>query len=128
MELGMSIFPQWLIQQFFERIPFQSHIEPLRKQLKEKRDIIVRALNKQLQDKISFSTPNGGMYIWGKLNKPIHEKQLIMQSLKNEIAFMPGSIFGAKDGYIRLSYGKVNRYQIEEGISRLREAIIICEE
>ena len=43
-----------------------------------------------------------------------------MQSLKQEIAFMPGSIFGAKDGYIRLSYGKVNIDQIEEGISRLR--------
>ena len=40
-----------------------------------------------------------------------------MQSLKQEIAFMPGSIFGAKDGYIRLSYGKVNINQIEEGIS-----------
>ena len=50
-----------------------------------------------------------------------------MQSLKQEIAFMPGSIFGAKDGYIRLSYGKVNINQIEEGISRLREAILVCE-
>ena len=49
-----------------------------------------------------------------------------MQSLKQEIAFMPGSIFGAKDGYIRLSYGKVNIDQIEEGISRLWEAILVC--
>ena len=37
MELGMSIFPQWLMQQFFETVPFQSHIVPLRKQLAEKR-------------------------------------------------------------------------------------------
>lgn len=126
MELGMSIFPQWLMQQFFETVPFQSHIVPLRKQLAEKRDVIVRALNEQLHDKISFSNPTGGIYIWGKLKEPISEKQLIMQSLKQEIAFMPGSIFGAKDGYIRLSYGKVNINQIEEGISRLREAILVC--
>ncbi|MCI4060770.1 PLP-dependent aminotransferase family protein, partial [Bacillus cereus] len=33
MELGMSIFPPWLMQQFFETVPFQSHIVPLRKQL-----------------------------------------------------------------------------------------------
>ena len=63
----------------------------------------------------------------GKLKEPINEKQIIMQSLKQEIAFMPGSIFGAKDGYIRLSYGKVDIDQIEEGISRLREAILVCE-
>ena len=92
-----------------------------------KRDVIVRALNEQLHDKISFSNPTGGIYIWGKLKEPINEKQLIMQSLKQEIAFMPGSIFGAKDGYIRLSYGKVDIDQIEEGISRLREAILVCE-
>ena len=61
----------------------------------------------------------------GKIKEPINEKQLIMQSLKQEIAFMPGSIF-RKDGYIRLSYGKVNISQIEEGISRLREAILVC--
>lgn len=85
-----------------------------------KRDVIVRALNEQLHDKISFSNPTGGIYIWGKLKEPINEKQLIIQSLKQEIAFMPGSIFGAKDGYIRLSYGKVDIDQIEEGISRLR--------
>ena len=53
----------------------------------------------------------------GKIKRTDKRKQLIMQSLKQEIAFMPGSIFGAKDGYIRLSYGKVNISQIEEGIS-----------
>lgn len=66
------------------------------------------------------------VYTYGKIKESINEKQLIMQSLKQEIAFMPGSIFGAKDGYIRLSYGKVNINQIEEGISRLREAILVC--
>ncbi|EOP90493.1 GntR family transcriptional regulator [Bacillus cereus HuB4-4] len=128
MELGMSIFPQWLMQQFFETVPFNLHIASLQKQITEKRDIIIRSLTEQLQDKISFSNPAGGIYIWGKLKEPLNEKKLIMQSLKQEIAFIPGSIFGAKDGYIRLSYGKVNVHQIEEGISRLRKAITICEE
>ena len=111
----------------FRNCSISSHIVPLRNQLAQKRDVIVRALDDYLQDKISFSNPNGGIYIWGKLNEPINEKQLIIQSLKQEVAFMPGSIFGAKDGYIRLSYGKVNINQIEEGISRLREAILVCE-
>ena len=39
MELGMSIFPQWLMQ-FFETVPFQSHIVPLRKQLAEKETLL----------------------------------------------------------------------------------------
>ncbi|EMA6344898.1 PLP-dependent aminotransferase family protein [Bacillus cytotoxicus] len=126
MELGMSVLPQWLMQQFFETVPFHMHMEQLRRQLAQKRDLLVHSLNCYLQDYISFSNPNGGIYIWGKVKKPINEKQLIMQSLKQGIAFMPGSIFGAKDGYIRLSYGKVNINQIDEGISRLHRAMKTC--
>ena len=111
----------------FRNCTFSVSYRTVTKTISRKRDVIVRALNEQLHDKISFSNPTGGIYIWGKLKEPINEKQLIMQSLKQEIAFMPGSIFGAKDGYIRLSYGKVNIDQIEEGISRLREAILVCE-
>ena len=123
MELGMSIFLSGFAAVFRNctiSVAYRTVTTA------EKRDVIVRALNEQLHDKISFSNPTGGIYIWGKLNEPINEKQLIMQSLKQEIAFMPGSIFGAKDGYIRLSYGKVDIDQIEEGISRLREAILVC--
>ncbi|KEK22530.1 PLP-dependent aminotransferase family protein [Bacillus gaemokensis] len=127
MELGLSIFPQWLMQQFFETVPFDTHIKQLREQLAKKRDVIVDAINISLHEELSFSRPTGGIYVWGKLKQPINEKQLIMQSLKQQVAFMPGSIFGAKDGYIRLSYGKVDPHQINEGISRLHAAIKVCQ-
>ncbi|MCM3736825.1 PLP-dependent aminotransferase family protein [Bacillus cytotoxicus] len=123
MELGLSVFPQWLMQQFFETVPFETHLQQLRSKLLQNRDVLVNALQHSLQQELSFSIPTGGIYIWGKLHQPINEKQLIMQSLKQQVAFMPGSIFGAKDGYIRLSYGKVDVSRITEGVSRLQQAI-----
>ncbi|MGG0240132.1 PLP-dependent aminotransferase family protein [Bacillus rhizoplanae] len=126
MELGLSIFPQWLMQQFFETVPFETHLQQLRYELFQKRNILADALQRSLQKELSFSIPTGGIYIWGKLKQPIQEKQLIMQSLKQQVAFMPGSIFGAKDGYIRLSYGKVDINYITEGIFRLQKAINFC--
>jgi len=126
MELGLSIFPQWLMQQFFETVPFETHLQQLRYELLQKRNTLADALQRSLQKELSFSMPTGGIYIWGKLKQPIPEKQLIMQSLKQQVAFMPGSIFGAKDGYIRLSYGKVDINYITEGVSRLQKAINFC--
>lgn len=123
MELGLSIFPQWLMQQFFETVPFETHLQQLRSKLVQKRDVLVDALQHSLHEELSFSIPRGGIYIWGKLHQPINEKQLIIQSLKQQVSFMPGSIFGAKDGYIRLSYGKVDINHITEGASRLQQAI-----
>lgn len=127
MELGLSIFPQWLMQQFFKTVSFDTHLDRLRQQLVQKRNVLADALHNTLQEEVSFSMPTGGIYVWGKFKQPINEKQLVTQSLKQQIAFMPGSIFGAKDGYIRLSYGKVNTNQIEEGIFRLHAAIKHCQ-
>ena len=126
MELGLSIFPQWLMQQFFETVPFETHLQKLRYELLQKRNVLADALQCSLQKELSFPMPTGGIYIWGKLTQPIQEKQLIMQSLKQQVAFMPGSIFGAEDGYIRLSYGKVDINYITEGVSRLQKAINFC--
>ncbi|MFD0772047.1 PLP-dependent aminotransferase family protein [Bacillus sp. CGMCC 1.60114] len=127
MELGLSIFPQWLMQQFFETVPFETHLQKLRYELLQKRNVLASALQHSLHEELSFSMPTGGIYIWGKLKHPVQEKQLIMQSLKQQVAFMPGSIFGAKDGYIRLSYGKVDINHITEGVSRLQKAINFCD-
>ncbi|WP_068985078.1 MULTISPECIES: PLP-dependent aminotransferase family protein [Lysinibacillus] len=126
MELGLSIFPQWIMQQFFETVPFETHLQQLRSKLLQKRNVLVDALQCSLQKELSFPVPTGGIYIWGKLTQPIQEKQLTIQGLKQQVAFMPGSIFGAKDGYIRLSYGKVDINDITEGISRLQKAINSC--
>lgn len=126
MELGLSIFPQWIMQQFFETVPFETHLQQLRSKLLQKRNVLVDALQCSLQEELLFLMPTGGIYIWGKLKQPIQEKQLTIQGLKQQVAFMPGSIFGAKDGYIRLSYGKVDINDITEGISRLQKAINFC--
>ncbi|KMY31870.1 GntR family transcriptional regulator [Lysinibacillus xylanilyticus] len=128
MELGLSIFPQWIMQQFFETVPFETHLQQLRSKLLQKRNVLVDALQYSLQEELSFPMPTGGIYIWGKLTQPIQEKQLTIQGLKQQVAFMPGSIFGAKDGYIRLSYGKVDINDITEGVSRLQKAINFCYE
>ena len=76
MELGMSIFPQWLMQQFLKLYHF-SRISYRYENTSRKRDVIVHALNEQLHDKISFSNPTGGIYIWGKLKEPINENNLL---------------------------------------------------
>ena len=67
------------------------------------------------------------VYTYGEIKRTDQRKTTHYAKLKTRNSLYAGSIFGAKDGYIRLSYGKVNIDQIEEGISRLREAILVCE-
>ena len=74
----------------------------------------------------SLFKPDWWYLYMGKIKRTDQRKTTHYAKLKTRNCFYARSIFGAKDGYIRLSYGKVNIDQIEEGISRLREAILVC--
>lgn len=126
-DFGHSIFPQWVANQFLGSEYFHPHIHFLRKQLKLRRDQIVSSLKQLLDDKISFSIPNGGIHLWCKLNEPVDEQKLLEESIRKGIAFVPGGILGSEKGCQRFTYGRVETSSIHEGIERFSEALIKIE-
>ncbi|NHC41112.1 PLP-dependent aminotransferase family protein [Bacillus sp. MM2020_1] len=126
-DFGHSIFPQWVANQFLGSEYFHPHIHFLRKQLKQRRDQIVLSLKQLLDDKFSFSIPNGGIHLWCKLNEPIDEQKLLEESIRKGIAIVPGGILGSEKGCQRLTYGRVETSSIHEGIERFSEALINIE-
>lgn len=43
--------------------------------------------------------------------------------MKRVVAFVPGSIFGTKKGYVRLTFGRGETNLIREGILRFADAL-----
>lgn len=122
-DFGHSIFPQWVANQFLDSEYFHPHIHLLRKQLKQRRDQIVLDLHQMLDDKISFFSPDGGIHLWGKLKTPVNEQKLLEESIRNGVAFVPGSILGTEKGGQRFTYGRAETNLIHEGIYRFSEAL-----
>lgn len=122
-DFGHSIFPQWVANHFLRSENFNTHICMLRKQLKQRRDQIVSSLNELLDDQIKFFVPEGGIHMWCKLNGSIDEYRLLEESMKEGVAFVPGSILGSKKGYVRFTFGRGEINLIHEGIVRFAEAL-----
>ena len=122
-DFGHSVFPQWVANQFLESEYFQPHINFLRKQLKQRRDTIVQSMNQLLEDKISYSIPEGGIHLWCHLNGTVDEQKLLEESIKKGIAFVPGSILGSEKGWMRFTYGRTETSLIREGIDRFSQAL-----
>jgi GntR family transcriptional regulator of abcA and norABC len=76
-----------------------------------------------LDDNISFSTPDGGIHLWCKLNRPVDDQKLLEESIRKGIAFVPGSILGSEKGCQRFTYGRAETSLIHEGIYRFSEAL-----
>jgi len=122
-DFGHSIFPQWIANEFLSSSHFDSHISRLRKELKRQSDEIVDSLHTLLGNQTEFFVPKGGIHMWCKLNETVNEYHLLEVSMKRGLAFVPGSIFGSKKGFVRFTFGRGETHIIREGIVRFAEAL-----
>lgn len=123
-DFGHSIFPQWIASEYLQSHYFDQNLHSLKKLLTEKRNILISCIKEELSDKLSFHVPEGGIHIWCRLHGDINEYHLLEESLRNGVAFVPGSLFGSKRGYIRLTFGRVDSHLISEGIQRLKRSFV----
>ncbi|WP_083180473.1 PLP-dependent aminotransferase family protein [Paenibacillus yonginensis] len=123
MDLGFSVIPQQIAAEFMESRYFDPHMDKLRQELIRKRDKAAEALRKHLGDLVEFTVPQGGLHLWCKIVPEVTDSRLLDEALRQGVAFVPGSVYGAEAGYMRLTYARPGAYDIEPGIIRLASAV-----
>ncbi|MGG8360341.1 PLP-dependent aminotransferase family protein [Bacillus cereus] len=117
--LSQRVAAEWINEGFYE-----AHVANVRMHLKERRQIMIRALNKYCADIASWDIPSGGFFIWLKVVHNIPMKKLFSEALSKGILLNPGRIYEEEsDQYIRLSYGYATPEQMTNGIKLLSELI-----
>ncbi|HDX9636644.1 PLP-dependent aminotransferase family protein [Bacillus cereus group sp. MYBK108-2] len=117
--LSQRVAAEWINEGFYEE-----HVANVRMHLKERRQIMIRALNKYCADIASWDIPIGGFFIWLKVVHNIPMKKLFSEALSKGILLNPGRIYEEEsDQYIRLSYGYASPEQMTNGIKLLSELI-----
>ncbi|MED4455158.1 PLP-dependent aminotransferase family protein [Metabacillus fastidiosus] len=122
-DFGHSVFPQWVANEFLGSEYFTTHIDTIRAQLELRKHTITSSLREFLGNKVEFFTPAGGIHLWCKIDPSINEYLILNESMKNGIAFVPGSILGSQKGYIRFTFGRGEPDDIRKGILRFADAL-----
>lgn len=122
-DFGHASFTQWIANDFLESDSFHLHIKRLVKELEKRRDQIVTSLNFFLKDQVEFDIPQGGIHIWCKVKKDFNEIQLLEESIKKGVIYVPGSTMGSKKGCVRFTFAREDGGSIHEGIKRFAEAL-----
>ena len=106
---------------------YEQHLGRLRGAYGGKARAILGALERHMPQGVSWSTPQGGMFVWVRLPEDMDGKRLLEQSLIEErVAFVPGGPFFAEvpaANAIRLSYSLPTDDQIDDGVARLARLI-----
>jgi len=106
---------------------FDSHVETIRTAYRQRRDVMLDALSAHMPDGVTWTRPEGGMFIWLTLPAGLNGADLLERSIDSVgVAFVPGSAFFADksgENTIRLSFSCSDEAQINEGIMRLGQVI-----
>ncbi|GAA5513149.1 2-aminoadipate transaminase [Deinococcus carri] len=101
-------------------------IETVKKAYGERAQDMVARLREHFPAGVSFTTPEGGMFLWVTVPESIDTVPLLAQAVARKVAFVPGSPFYALGGghnTMRLSYSSATPEQIDTGIRALGETI-----
>lgn len=106
---------------------YQSQVEKARAAYGTRRDRILAALDAAMPAGVTWSRPQGGMFVWVTLPDHLDAAELLARSVANErIAFVPGGAFhadGSGRNTLRLSFTLADDRAITEGIPRLARLI-----
>lgn len=122
-DFGHASFTQWIANDFLDSESFHSHIKSLVKELEKRRDQIITSLQFYLKEQVEFSIPQGGIHLWCRINKDFNEMQLLEESIKRGVIYVPGSTMGSKKGFVRFTFAREDEELIHEGIKRFAEAL-----
>lgn len=125
-DLHTSTLSQMQVAAYLESFDIDQHLTRMRVVYRERRDAMIRALEKEMPRSVSFSRPAGGLFLWVELPAHLDARELLRRSLELRVAFVPGGSFypkGNKENTLRLSYSNMPVSRIEEGIRRLAQAV-----
>lgn len=90
-------------------------------------DTMINSLEKNMPDSVSWTQPEGGMFIWLTLAEDQKADLLFPKALEKKVAYIPGSKFypsgHEEQNVLRLNFSFSNEKQIEEGVQRLAEIL-----
>jgi DNA-binding transcriptional MocR family regulator len=102
---------------------YEQHLSSLRNAYGAKAQVILAALDRHMPPGVTWSRPQGGMFVWVRLPEHMDGKILLERALAEErVAFVPGEPFFAEvpaTNAIRLSYSLPTASEIEDGVARL---------
>lgn len=123
-DYGASSLSQWALTEWMESGLYDQHLLTLRKNLKERRDLVLHTLEAHFKHIATWNIPAGGYYVWLKLNKNISTDILFDIALKEKLLINPGSIYDfSKNQYIRISYSYASTDALVKGLIKLSKLI-----
>lgn len=127
MDLCTSPIVQVAAEAYLKSGHLQGHIQEVVKVYHKKRDLMLKVLAEEMPEGVSWTKPEGGLFLWVTLPEYIDAQEMLKISLQECVAYVAGVDFypprDAKKNDLRLNFSYSTEEQIVEGVKRLARTI-----
>ena len=121
-DLHTSTLDQRIVDAYMDSYDFDAHIANLCNLYRRRRDTILQAMDEYMPPQISYTRPNGGLFLWVTMPKHINSRDVFLECVAENVAFVPGDSFYPSTpqfNCMRINYSNMPEERIIEGIKRL---------
>ncbi len=121
-DLHTNIFAQYLIYDYLKHNDYEKHIEKIKELYRKQCQAMLDAMDRYFPAYATHTTPLGGMFLWVTLHNGLAAIDLLKESTRERVLFVPGDPFypgRERVNTLRLNYTNSDAATIEEGIKRL---------
>ena len=126
-DLHTSQLTQMVVHEVIKDGFLQRHIPTIRTLYANQCQAMLTAMTEHFPPGVSWTEPEGGMFIWVTLPKHVDAMKLLDQAIANKVAFVPGAPFYAnapETNTLRMSFVTVPPERIREGVAILGKLIV----
>ncbi|HSF81011.1 MAG TPA: PLP-dependent aminotransferase family protein [Anaerolineales bacterium] len=98
------------------------HVKLICKVYRERRDVMLGAMDRFFPPEVDWTHPEGGLFLWGTLPEHLDAAEVLKLAVQQKVAFVPGEPFhpdGSGYNTMRINFSNATPEKIQEGILRL---------
>ena len=126
-DVHTNMYFQMLVSRYLDTYDLDAHIKDICDLHKIKRDAMLAALDKYVDKRVTFTHPNGGLFIWGELPEGYDSFKLCQEITKRKVACVPGNAFATDESAVcngfRMNFSMPSLENIEIACQRIGETV-----
>jgi 2-aminoadipate transaminase len=121
-DLHSGNLTQFILNQFVTDYDLDNHIAKISAAYRSQRDVMIQALEDFFPTSVTFTRPEGGMFLWITLPDGITSRELLARAMEKKIVFVPGDTFYAGNPdmqTLRMNFSNVDPVRMRAGLNML---------
>ncbi|MGQ1910715.1 aminotransferase-like domain-containing protein [Marinifilum sp. RC60d5] len=125
-DLCTASFTQKITAKYIEKGYFDKNLKLIIDMYRKKRDVMIQAFKDFMPDGVSWTHPEGGLFLFLSLPKDMDAEDLFKIAIEKKVAFVLGSVFhcdGSGKNTMRINFSFMDEKNNRIGVQRIAESI-----